>query len=81
MKPTIQTNMLPRSLETNSLVTLIVIYALLIWPPIEGKTEIHLFCMYLSSMSCKLNCYITGPGCSKPDKVNPGLARILISVL
>jgi len=58
VKPTSQTNMLPRSLGTNSPVTLIVIYAILIWPSIEGR-KYNYICMYFSSMNCKLNCYTT----------------------
>lgn len=56
VKPARQTNMPPRSLGTNSPVILIVIYAVLIWPSIEGRKQ-NCICMYLSSMHCKLDCY------------------------
>ena len=47
VKPASQTNMLPRSLGTNGPVALIVIYALLIWPSIEGRKYNCSVCIFL----------------------------------
>lgn len=58
VKPARQTNMSPRSLGTNSPVTLIVIYALLIWPSIEGR-KYNCICMLSVFYELQVNCYYT----------------------